>query len=96
MALNPEPKNHTWYLYIIITNKNTLYTGITKDPEKRFLEHKDSHKGIRNAKGAKFFRSVAPLKIVYLETHTSRSDASKREAIIKKMSTAEKRALYSN
>jgi putative endonuclease len=70
----------TWYIYIIETEKNKLYTGIAKDPEKRFYQHLFDAK-----KGAKFFRSDTPEKFVYLEVRLSKSDALKRELAIKKL-----------
>jgi putative endonuclease len=51
-----------WYVYIILTAKEKLYTGISRDPERRFFEHLLDVK-----KGAKFFRSDSPQKIVYCE-----------------------------
>jgi putative endonuclease len=62
-----------------------LYTGIAKDIEKRFLEHAADPR-----KGAKFFRSDPPVRIVYSELYANRSEASKREAVIKKMTRQEK------
>jgi len=73
----------SWYLYIIQTEKNKLYTGIATDVERRFVEHLI---GI----GAKYFRSDEPVKVVYCEQFSNRSEASMREAAIKKLSRAEK------
>ncbi|MBI3394539.1 MAG: GIY-YIG nuclease family protein [Spirochaetia bacterium] len=76
-----------WFVYIIETTNGRLYTGITTDPERRFQEHV-SGKG-----GARFFRIDPPKKILYLEKKRDRSTASRREAQIKGMEPAEKRAL---
>lgn len=76
-----------WYLYIVETESGKLYTGITTDLERRFSEHASGRKG------AKFFRTSKFKKMVYSETHTDRSEASKREAQIKKMSKREKMEL---
>ncbi len=65
-------KNSTWYVYIIETNSGKLYTGITTDVDRRFSEHK-------NKKGAKYFRTEIPKKVVFIETYKSRPSASKRE-----------------
>lgn len=73
-----------WYVYIIENEKGFLYTGITTDIERRFLEHTS---GI---KGAKFFRSSDPKTLKYVEEHPNRSEASKREAQIKKLSKKQK------
>jgi putative endonuclease len=64
-----------------------LYTGIAKNPSDRFLLH-------LGGKGAKYTRINKPIKIVHLEKYDSRSDALKREAIIKKMSKKQKENLF--
>lgn len=74
----------TWFLYIISTEKGKLYTGITVDLERRFYEH------LFGIKGAKFFRSDEPQEIVHTEVFINRSEASKREYQIKKMSRKNK------
>ena len=64
-----------WYVYIIETITQKLYTGITKDIERRFLEHSQ-----KKSKGAKFFRLGAPKKVVYQEKFSTKSHAlEKRE-----------------
>lgn len=79
---------NSWFVYIILTAKNRLYTGVSTDPERRFIEHLCDPK-----KGAKFFRSDRPVKIVYLEECNDYSSALKREIAIKKLPTAQKRKL---
>ncbi len=74
-----------FYVYMIESLSGKLYTGIAKDIEKRFLEHASDPR-----KGAKFFRSDPPSKIVYSELCANRSEASKREAAIKKMTRLQK------
>ena len=66
-----------WEVYIIQDTSGKLYTGITKDLERRFSEHKSGKKG------AKFFSFASPEKIVFHEKHIGRSSASKKEAAIK-------------
>lgn len=80
----------SWYVYLIQTDKDTLYTGITTCLERRLKEHQSSKKG------AKFFSTCHALKIVYYETHPSRSQASKREAELKKLKKHEKLSLIKN
>lgn len=74
-----------WFVYIIQTVKNRYYTGITTDVDRRFQEHL----GVLS-RGAKFFRSDKPDKIVYLETCLTRSEALVKEAQIKKLSRVQK------
>jgi len=76
----------SWYVYIIQCSDNSLYTGITTDPERRYRQHSEG-------RGAKYFRGKRPLEIVYLESDHTRSSAGKRELQIKKMSHGDKTAL---
>ncbi len=65
-----------WYVYILLCEDNSLYTGITNNLEKRFSEHLDR-------KGSKYTRSHKPLKIIYQENFSTKSQALKREIEIK-------------
>lgn len=76
-----------WFVYIIENEKGHLYTGITTDIERRFREHQGSKKG------AKFFRTGSPLKILFQKKFATRSMASKFEAKVKSLKRAEKIAL---
>lgn len=78
----------SWFVYIIETTSGKYYTGITTDVERRFDEHKSNPK-----KGAKFFRSNTPKKVIYTENYENRSLATKRECEIKKMTKSQKIAL---
>jgi putative endonuclease len=73
-----------WEVYIIKTTSGKLYTGITCNVARRFSEH-TSHK-----KGAKFFNIEQPEVIVYREIQKNRSEASKRESQIKKLTRIQK------
>ena len=67
----------SYFVYILECNDGSLYTGITKDVTKRLDEHntKDS--------GAKYTKARRPVTLVYKETSSDRSTASKREYAIK-------------
>ena len=80
-----------WLIYILECIDDSLYCGITNNIEKRLKQHKGEIKG-----GAKYTRSHWPCKLVYKEKSTSRSEALKREAIIKKMSKFEKQTLINS
>ena len=84
------PKNN-WLIYILKCVDGSLYCGITNNIEKRLKQHKGEIIG-----GAKYTRSHWPCKLVYKEKSASRSQALKREAIIKKMSKVDKRTLISS
>ena len=75
-----------WYVYIIESTAQTLYTGVTTDVARRFEEH-------RTGRGAKYFRVHAPKEIVFVERKRSRATAQARERAIKKLSSLKKREL---
>lgn len=75
-----------YFVYIIKCKDKSLYTGITTDVERRFAEHKAG-------KGGNYTRSKKVIKTVYMERRTNRSSASKREAVIKRLSRIEKLSL---
>ena len=66
-----------YYLYIILTQDNTLYTGIALDVKKRFIQHQEK-------KGAKYTISHKPKEIVYLDVFENKSLALSEEYRIKK------------
>ena len=72
-----------WYLYILRCKDDTLYTGITKDVEKRLEMH-------RRGSGAKYTRGTPPLELVYPAICGSHSAALKREREVKALSRWEK------
>ena len=76
-----------WWVYMILTDTNHFYTGITTDPCRSLLEHRDGNTG------AKYFRSKKPTAFALLENFADRSLASKREHAIKKLTHTQKNAL---
>ena len=72
-----------WFVYLLLCSDNTLYCGITNNLEKRINTH---NKG----KGAKYTRSRLPVEIYYYEESPNKSEASKREYQIKKMTRENK------
>lgn len=85
-----EPLKTTspWYLYMIETKGGRLYTGITTDVERRFLQH-------ATGKGARFFRTDPPKQLVFQQAFENRSTATRAEIKMKKLSRAAKWALIS-
>lgn len=75
-----------WYLYILRLDDGSLYTGITKDVERRLEQH-------REGKGSKYVRSRLPCHLVYQEKHGTRSSVLKRESRIKNLPKLRKEAL---
>jgi putative endonuclease len=82
-------KSKPWFVYIIENEKGHLYCGITTDIERRFKEHSEGKKG------AKFFRSGAPVEILFKKKFKDRSEASKFEARVKSLKREEKLDLIS-
>ncbi len=80
-------KAQAWFVYIISNVKGHFYTGITTDIERRFKEHRSKNKG------AKFFKTGGPEKVVFKKQFPNRSEALKFEAIVKKLSRKKKELL---
>lgn len=81
----------TYYVYILRTSKNTLYTGQTNNLEKRISEHKNKSK-----RAAKYTRSFDSVELVYSEKYETLSQALKREWELKKLTKKGKELLISN
>ena len=73
-----------WYVYIVRCRDGSLYTGICTDLDRRVDEHNGSKRG------AKYTRSRRPVRLVYSESVLNRSEASKREHVIKKLKRVDK------
>ena len=82
--MTKEEKKSDWFVYILECKDKTLYAGITNNLEKRLEQHNNS------LEGAKYTRARRPVKYVYKEKQPNRSEATKREMAIKKLSRAEK------
>lgn len=74
-----------WWVYVIETESGSFYTGVAKDVNLRFRQHKGEIKG-----GAKFFRSNPPSLLIYMKEYKNRSEAQKIESYIKKLSRTQK------
>lgn len=85
-----ELESTPYFVYILRCGDTTLYTGITREIEKRVVEHNTS------PKGAKYTRSRRPVSVVYSEQCDDKSTALKREISIKKMSRSQKEGLILN
>jgi len=76
-----------WFVYVVRCKDASLYTGVTTNPEKRVKAHNGAKAG------AKYTKVRRPVELVYTEVGFNRSDAHKREAVIKKLSKAAKEDL---
>ena len=72
-----------WFVYIILCLDNSFYTGVSNNPQKRFLDHK-------NGKGGRYTRSHKPIKMIFQESYSNKTDALKRERQIKGWSRSKK------
>lgn len=75
------------FVYIVRCKDNSLYTGITKDLEKRIDEHNNS------PLWAKYTRSRRPVSMAWSQEVEDRSQASKLEREIKHMTKTQKENL---
>ncbi|MFA0442617.1 hypothetical protein BCU70_02920 [Vibrio sp. 10N.286.49.C2] len=78
-----------WTVYLLRTNENKLYCGITNNMARRFLQHE-------TGKGAKSLRGRGPLYLVWTQEVANKSEALKTEIAIKKLSKATKENLVVN
>ena len=74
-----------YYTYMIRCKGNTLYTGITTDIERRFSEHSN-----KDEKGAKYTKSHTVVKVEAVWESQNRSEASKLEFALKKLTKQQK------
>lgn len=75
-----------WFVYILLCEDGTFYTGCTNNIEKRYRAH-------MNGRASYYTKSRGVECLVYKESATDRSAAQKREAQIKKLTRAEKEGL---
>jgi len=72
-----------WYVYVLLCDDGSLYTGIAKIVEARFKVH-------LKGKGATYTRIHKPIKIIYQEKVETIQAAMKRERQIKSWHKADK------
>jgi predicted GIY-YIG superfamily endonuclease len=76
----------TWFVYILRCADGTLYTGITKDVNRRYEQH-------NAGTASRYTRSRLPVTLEYQEEQPNQSMALKREFAIKALSRKAKEAL---
>ena len=78
------------FVYILETERNTLYCGYTDDIEKRYQNHIEG-------KGAKYTRANKPIKLLWSKEFATKSEALKEEYRIKhKLTRAQKLELINS
>jgi putative endonuclease len=82
-------RNKSHYVYLLLCDDGSYYTGYTNNLASRFERHKKGH-------GARYTRMHKPKRIVHVEEFKTRGDATKREQQIKALSHTEKHELVSD
>ncbi|CAM7531484.1 MULTISPECIES: GIY-YIG nuclease family protein [Citrobacter] len=78
-----------WFLYLIRTADNALYTGITTDVARRYQQH-------QSGKGAKALRGKGELTLAFSAQVGDRSLALRMEYRIKQLTKRQKERLVAN
>lgn len=75
------------YFYVLYCKDNTLYGGYTTNLERRLNQH-------NSGTGAKYTRidSKRPVKMIYAEKYTTKSEAMKAEYAFKQLTRKQKEA----
>ena len=77
-----------YFIYILRTSKNTLYTGQTNSLKRRLGEHQK-----KSVRSAKYMRRFDNFELVYTEKFKTRKAAMARETEIKRWRKIKKEAL---
>lgn len=86
MTQTPLTGKAGFYIYIVECADGTFYTGWTVNLKKRLLVH-------NQGRGSRYTRCRLPVRIVYFESLSTKSQALKREFEVKKLTRREKKTL---
>ncbi len=75
-----------YFCYLLRCSDGSLYAGITTDLARRLKQH-------NRGQASKYTAARRPVRLVWKETHRSRSSALRREAQIKRWPRRRKQAL---
>jgi len=75
-----------YYVYILQCADSTLYTGVTKDLQKRLAQH-------NSGRGSRYTRGRLPVRLIYFEETGDIKSAMRRELHIRELPRAEKEKL---
>ncbi len=78
-----------FHVYILKCQNDQFYVGLTQDLRRRTQDHLSGY-------GSKYTKEEGVEKLVYYETHDSKSAAAKREKQLKGWSRAKKLALINS
>ncbi|MFT6431145.1 MAG: putative endonuclease [Halopseudomonas sp.] len=86
---SPAPEAvRIWWVYMVRAENGYLYTGISTDPARRFVQH-------QQGKGARFFNRSPAQALVWTEVCHGHTDALRREIVIKALGKTAKEQLIS-
>ncbi|MGY3887103.1 GIY-YIG nuclease family protein [Aeromonas aquatica] len=86
MATVADTPPSRWFIYLVRTGANSLYAGISTDPERRLRQH-------QSGKGARALRGKGPLTLVWRQQVEDKSHALRLEYRLKQQSKAFKERL---
>jgi len=86
MVVNSDSSADPWFVYIVRCNDDSLYTGITKNINRRIEQH-------NAGTASRYTRSRLPVVLEHQENQPSQSTSLKRELAIKALSRKAKEAL---
>ena len=78
-----------WCVYMLECSDSTIYTGITNNLENRINVH-------NSGKGAKYVKTRLPVRLLWFIESENRSEASKLEIKIKKLTRTQKLNIIEN
>jgi putative endonuclease len=76
-------QNQPWWVYVLCCSDNSLYCGITKDLERRLLQH-------NAGTGARYTKARRPAALIHSWTVPSRGVALREEHAFKALSRQKK------
>ena len=74
------------FTYILECADGTFYTGWTTNLEQRLQAH-------NAGRGGRYTRGRRPARLAYFEEHSTRQEAQRREAVLRRLSRAMKISL---
>jgi putative endonuclease len=77
-----------WFLYAVECRNGSIYTGITTDPRRRYIQHS-------TGKGAKYTKSNPATKMLFAIPQPDHGTALRAEIAFKKLSR-EKKLIFCN
>lgn len=83
---NRERMPASYYVYLLLCDDGSYYTGYTKNVESRLEQHWKGH-------GARYTKMHRPKRVIYIEEFKTRRAVMRRERQIKALTHEQKREL---